>query len=224
MKWLYSLIIITLLFIFIPRCHASLISKVLTKKNAIVEITAFNQDVINKKIKRTHQSGAGVIIDQDGVIATNLHVIFKKDYIQVTLANGQKHSAKFLTFLAGADIALIKIDVDTPLETINISNSNRVKLNDRVLHVGASHFIRGTISEGQITGLGRGKNPRVSEILQVNLSLYEGDSGGPLLNHKGELIGLITAQMAHQNKRVFAIPSNKIKKTYTKYKNELYNR
>ncbi len=209
----------------ISQAQSSFIETILHKKKAIVQVTAFDQEIIGNQIRRTHQNGAGAILNGNGLIITNLHVLQYKTYIRVTLSNGSKHNAKLITILPGADLALIQIDSNEPLETITMADSNKVRLNDRIVHIGNSHFIKNTISEGKITGIGRThKGAQDIEILQTNLSLYEGDSGGPLINENGELIGLINAQLKNKHKSVFAIPSNKIRNIYRKYENELYNR
>lgn len=200
-----------------PIVEASVITTALSKKESLVYIKAFDVKFKNNSVKRSYNAGAGAILDDKGHIITNLHILTFKSYIQVTLHNGATHPAKLIDVLSSADLALLKIDTDKELKPVALSNSDHVKLNDRVIHIGSSHFIQDTISEGKITGIGHShQQTNTADIFQVNLNLYHGDSGGPLLNVEGQLIGIISAQLKNQNRKAFAIPSNKIQNIYRK--------
>ncbi|MFC1704637.1 S1C family serine protease [Candidatus Omnitrophota bacterium] len=162
-----------------------------------------------------NREGAGVIIDQSGLIVTNAHTIQGANRIVVTLHNKTQISADVISLVANEDIAFIHIASPLPLTPIAISNSNNVKLGDKVYTVGNSEFLDGTISGGRITGLGKkdkykDKTIAPVAVIQTSFNVYKGDSGGPLLDKEGKLLGLIVARRTKSSHVSLAIPSSKI--------------
>ncbi len=172
----------------------------------------------NAKPLPTEQSGAGVVIDPKGYIITNYHVVYLAEKIGVILQDDSTVSGEIVHVMPEDDLALLKIDAPIPLKAIDFGNSDYVEIGDEVINIGHSPFLKQTISGGRISGIGRGQPPQENapapiELFGVNMDLYKGDSGGPLLNHAGQLIGMIAADVKDA-KATIVIPSNKIKKLY----------
>lgn len=162
------------------------------------------------------KDGTGVIINQGGFIVTNFHIIKGAHRLGVTLFDGTKVGATILHFMPEHDLALLKITPPYPLTPILFANSNSVHLGQEILHIGNSAFLNKTISGGIITGIGKNyfkniKAPQTVELIRININVYKGDSGGPVLDKNGELIGIIVAKQQNVRRAAFAIPSNKIK-------------
>lgn len=162
------------------------------------------------------QMGAGVIVSADGFIVTNLHVVNQCQHIFVKIFNNQTFTAKVIHINPHDDLALLKITPKAPLHAIPLANIYHSKIGDEVLHIGSSSLLKETLSGGHITGLGahQEKGQPIIDIIQVNLDIYKGDSGGPLLNRQDELLGMMTAKRGDKEKASLAIPVNKIKKIY----------
>ena len=233
-----SFIFIIFLFthIFLPTNAAagdSVIESAIKARRSIVHIFAFQTQffgsarasalldpasgkmLIARNMKTLHaqKMGAGVIIDPAGMVVTNLHTVKFATELAVVLHDGTVLSGKILHLLPEHDLVLVKIDPPSPLEAIPFADSDAVQLGDAVINIGSSELLKETISGGRITRLGTidtPDGPKV-ELIQVNIDLYKGDSGGPLLNREGALIGMIAAKLKNQNKATLAIPANKIK-------------
>ncbi len=173
----------------------------------------------NVKTAYYNRKGAGVIIDSSGIIVTNFHTIHHSDKITITLNNSSEFSATVLKTWPDEDLALLKINVPESLVTVEFINSDTLGLGQEVFTVGSSELLDQTISEGKIIGLGshRTQNSSDSErtdMLQINMNLYKGDSGGPLFDHRGQFVGMIAAGQAETDRSTFAIPANKIRKLF----------
>jgi len=179
---------------------------------------------IARRIKsaKFDRKGAGVIISPSGIIVTNAHVVRRAGRITITLKDSRKIKAHLLSTVPGKDIAFIKIPSLKKMPYINFSDSDKVKLRDTVYTVGSSEFLRGTVSEGHITGIGKKNSKNLKErekveLIQTDFNIYKGDSGGPLIDRKGRLLGLLTASIKCKNHTSFAIPSNRIRKESARY-------
>ena len=168
------------------------------------------------------RSGAGVIIDSSGLIATNAHLVLHPGRIAVTLHDNSKYEAKVVWVAPEEDLAFLRIPPLSPYQPLAFSNSDDARIGTPVYAIGNSEFIKGTIAQGKITGIGnkasrKDANDPLVDILQTNFSTYRGDSGGPLLDSAGRLLGLIVAAETKAPHATFAIPSNKIKHYYLTY-------
>ena len=170
--------------------------------------------------RRRRGEGSGVIVDENGYIITNHHVIEKADRILVRLFhNGDsgdvRHDAKLIGFDPETDLAVIKIEVDRPLKTIPIGNSDAVQVGDWALAVGSPFGYEETVTVGIISALARevdatGQHGIFQRFLQTDAAINPGNSGGPLLNIRGELIGVNTAIVSRSGGSEglgFAMPS-----------------
>jgi S1-C subfamily serine protease len=147
---------------------------------------------------RQQGSGSGSIIDKEGRILTNFHVIQNAEEIEVTLANKKKYTARPLGADVDNDLAVIKIDAPAnELTTVPFGDSDRLFVGQKVLAIGNPFGFDGTLTTGVVSGLAR---PLKSEItgrliegaIQTDTAINPGNSGGPLLNSRGQMIGINT--------------------------------
>jgi S1-C subfamily serine protease len=169
-----------------------------------------------------NRAGAGVVIHPDGIIVTNAHVVDKANQINVTLHDGRELPAKVLRLVGNLDVALLKIETPTALPAVGIADSDQIRLGQEIITVGNSALLNQTVSGGKIKGLGVKRTDQRTgqthtDLIQITVNVYEGDSGGPLFDRNGLLIGLITAKETGADHSSFAIPSNKIKQYLLEY-------
>ena len=136
--------------------------------------------------------GSGVIADPSGIIVTNRHVIEGAYSIQVRLYDGTIAKGQLLgKGLGGIDLAIVKIDVGHPLPTAAIGDSDKVRIGDRVLAVGNPLGLSGSVTSGIVSAIGRDlRQTSVGEFIQTDAAINHGNSGGPLFNMRGEVIGI----------------------------------
>ncbi len=166
--------------------------------------------------------GSGVIISEDGYIVTNNHVIAKSDKIVVTLNDKRKFEAKLIGTDPDTDIALLKIDADG-LQAIKYGNSDEVTLGEWVLAVGNPYNLTSTVTAGIISAKARalGNKMNLESFLQTDAAVNPGNSGGALVNARGELIGINTAIQSPTGSYSgysFAVPVNVAKKVVSDLK------
>ena len=138
--------------------------------------------------------GSGAIIDTQGHIVTNYHVIRDAELLEVTLPNKTKHKAKVVGSDPNNDLAVIQIDIPkTGLTPIPLGTSKGLQVGQKVLAIGNPFGLDRTMTTGIISGLGRSiqaENGRIiDDIIQTDASINHGNSGGPLLNNQGQIIG-----------------------------------
>jgi Do/DeqQ family serine protease len=163
--------------------------------------------------------GSGVIISGDGYIVTNNHVIDKSDRITVTLDNKKEYEAKVIGKDPVTDIALLKIE-ESGLPCLSYGNSDDVELGEWVLAVGNPYNLTSTVTAGIISakarGLGMDRNRmNLESFLQTDAAVNSGNSGGALVNARGELIGIntaITSPTGNFSGYAFAVPVNIVHK------------
>jgi len=153
--------------------------------------------------------GTGVIIDTDGYIITNNHVVEKADEIMVTLWDGSKFEAKILGVDPKTDLALIKIKDNARLVSAVLGDSDKIEVGEWVIAIGNPFGLDHTVTAGIISAKGRviGAGP-YDDFIQTDASINPGNSGGPLINISGEVIGVNTAIVASGQGIGFAIPIN----------------
>ncbi len=198
------------------------VNSVVHVKNITVRSQAHPMDIFFRNSHRKKQyeqvgTGSGVIISQDGYIVTNYHVIAGATQIEVTLNNRQKHTAQLIGDDKENDIALLKIDSDEALAYIPFANSDSIKIGEWVLAVGNPYNLTSTVTAGIISAKGRDLegNRNIDSFIQTDAAVNPGNSGGALVNTRGELIGINTAISSKTGSFVgysFAVPSNIAKK------------
>ena len=162
--------------------------------------------------------GSGFIISKDGIIVTNNHVIEGADEITVIMANQKEFTAELLGRDPKADLAVLKIDPGkTILTAVEWGDSESMKVGDWSIAIGNPLGLGGTVTAGIISAISRdlrGSSPYV-KFLQTDASINRGNSGGPLFNIEGKVIGINTAIISQTGGSIglgFAIPSNSAKK------------
>jgi len=157
--------------------------------------------------------GSGVIVSPDGYIVTNNHVVEDADKVEVELNDNRKFTAKVIGTDAPSDVAVIKIDA-TGLPTVPFGDSERVEVGDLVLAVGNPLGIGQTVTMGIISAKGRqspGRGPNnYEDFLQTDAAINQGNSGGALVNLRGELIGVPSQILSRSGGNIgigFAIPT-----------------
>lgn len=157
--------------------------------------------------------GTGCIIDKSGIILTSAHVLEEGNDILVTTSNGEDYKAKVIKKLGeNKDIALLKITVPHDLSTVKMGDSEKIKVGEKVFAIGNPFGFRGTFTQGIISRIDYVKNR-----IQTDAAINPGSSGGPLLNAKGEIIGINQAIYNPDNNISnigigFATPVNLVRK------------
>lgn len=157
-------------------------------------------------------TGSGVIINADGYIITNNHVIDKSQKLSVTLNNNKSYEAEIIGTDPKTDIALLKIDADEDLPFITFGNSDETKIGEWVLAVGNPFNLTSTVTAGIISAKARDLSGNSTQsFLQTDAAVNPGNSGGALVNTHGELVGINTAISSQTGSYIgysFAVPSN----------------
>jgi serine protease Do len=156
--------------------------------------------------------GSGVIVDRDGIVLTNNHVVENADEVTVQTADGREFKAYDIKTDPESDLAVLRIRDARDLTAASIGNSDAMSIGDWVVAIGNPFELEQTVSTGIISGKGRELGMiRRSKFLQTDAAINPGNSGGPLLNLDGEVIGINTAIASNTgsfNGIGFAIPSN----------------
>ena len=171
--------------------------------------------------------GSGVIVSEDGYILTNNHVVENAEEVQVILPDGRKYRAKFIGKDAGnrgTDLAVLKID-GRNLPALPIGNSEELQIGEWVIAIGSPFGLAQTVTRGMVSAKGRLLDNmnivKYADFIQTDAAINRGNSGGALINIRGELIGINTAiatggGFSYGNVGVgFAIPSNLAKQIMT---------
>lgn len=176
---------------------------------------------VDSQVSDGMSCGTGCVIDKRGIILTSAHVIDVGKAVVVTMSNGQNYNARVLKrFGENKDIALLKIDTLTDLQTVKLGDSEKIKVGQKVLAIGNPFGFNGTLTQGIISRIDYAKNR-----IQTDAAINPGSSGGPLLNKNGEIIGINQAIYNPDNNISnigigFAIPINLVKE-YLKENNTI---
>lgn len=157
-------------------------------------------------------TGSGVIISEDGYIVTNNHVVKGASAIEITLNNKKSYKAKLIGTDSKMDIALLKIDADEKLPYTPFGNSDSVKVGEWVLAVGNPYNLTSTVTAGIISAKARNLDASgIQSFIQTDAAVNPGNSGGALVNTRGDLVGINTMISSMTGSYVgysFAVPSN----------------
>ncbi len=160
-------------------------------------------------------NGAGFIVDASGIIATNRHTVARAHEIVVTLSDGTRLRASLLAAATQADLALLKVDAGRELAVARFGDSEAMQPGDRVFMVGNPLGLGGTVTSGIVSALDRNTDEsQAVSFMQIDAPLNPGNSGGPVFNGAGEVIGVSTALFSPGGESAvsvglgFAIPSN----------------
>ena len=170
--------------------------------------------------QESQAEGSGFVIDGDGHIATNQHVVDGASSITVTFADGKKASAKVVGTDPSTDVAVIKVDAPkSELHPLQFADSNGVKVGDGVVAIGSPFGLEGTVTTGIVSALNRTidapNNFTISGAIQTDAAINHGNSGGPLLDSAGHVIGInsqIESDSGGNDGVGFAIPSSMVQR------------
>ncbi|QRM45050.1 DegQ family serine endoprotease [Rhizobium sp. BG4] len=155
--------------------------------------------------------GSGFVIDPAGYIVTNNHVIEGADDIEVNFANGSKLKAKLIGTDTKTDLSVLKVEPKTPLKAVKFGDSSGMRIGDWVMAIGNPFGFGGSVTVGIISGRGRNINAGpYDNFIQTDAAINKGNSGGPLFNMKGEVIGINTAIISPSGGSIgigFSVPS-----------------
>ncbi|MEO8516149.1 MAG: Do family serine endopeptidase [Flavobacterium sp.] len=161
-------------------------------------------------------TGSGVIISEDGYIVTNNHVVKDATELEITLNNNKTYKAKLVGTDSKMDIALLKINADEKLPYATFGNSDNIKVGEWVLAVGNPYNLTSTVTAGIVSAKARDlSNNGIQSFIQTDAAVNPGNSGGALVNTRGELIGIntmISSPTGSYAGYSFAIPSNLTRK------------
>lgn len=164
--------------------------------------------------RRAEGAGSGFIIDPEGYVVTNHHVVAGADEIRVTLADGRQLEATIVGDDPQMDLALLELDVDERLPHVEFADSDAVRVGDWVIAIGNPFGLGGSVSVGVVSARGRDiRSGPYDDYLQIDAPMNHGNSGGPVLDVNGEVIGVSTAIFSPNGGNVgigFAIPSNRV--------------
>jgi S1-C subfamily serine protease len=173
-------------------------------------------------------TGSGFVIDQEGHIVTNNHVVADAEEVQVTFSDGTSARARVIGTDPDSDLAVIQVDVPArELYPLELGDSDRLEIGQRAIAIGNPYGLDGTLTTGIISALGRslqlgresevlGNRFTIPELIQTDAAINPGNSGGPLLNSQGQVIGVNTAYDPNVSGVGFAVPVNAVKRVVPK--------
>lgn len=169
---------------------------------------------------RQEQSGTGFLVDKNGYIITNNHVVSRVDHIKVKVNGGAaEYRARVIGTDPETDIAVLKIDAKTPLTPVTIGNSDSVQVGDWAVAIGSPFGLEASVTAGIVSALSRdiGGQLQLQRFIQTDAAINPGNSGGPLLNIRGEVVGvntMIATQSGGYQGIGFALPMNMVARAY----------
>lgn len=170
----------------------------------------------------TQSLGSGFLINEDGFILTNYHVISGSSRIQVTLSDQSQYYARALDTDRSDDLALIKINPKKKAPFLKLGDSDHLQVGQKVLAIGNPFGLEGTLTVGVVSSIGRKisseNNQQLEGMIQTDAAINGGNSGGPLLDSDGVVIGINTAILGQTNIGIgFALPINRAKALLTDF-------
>ncbi len=163
--------------------------------------------------RKTVSLGSGFVIDHSGFVVTNHHVIAEADEINVKFSDGKQLKAKVVGFDTKTDLALLKVDSDKTLPAVEFGDSDQSRVGDWIIAIGNPFGLGGTVTAGIISASGRDINAVgiIDNYIQTDAAINRGNSGGPMFNMQGEVIGINTAIYSPSGVNIgigFATPSS----------------
>lgn len=176
----------------------------------------------DRPIRPAVSLGSGFIISQDGYIVTNNHVVGEAEKITVSLADGEEYEAELVGRDAMLDVALLKIDAGDDLPALEFGNSDAVRVGEWVMAIGNPFGLGGSVTAGIVSALHRDINAgNYDYFIQTDASINRGNSGGPMFNLDGEVIGINTMIFSPNGGNIgigFAIPSSQAERSIAQLK------
>src|SRR6266496_1044965 len=164
--------------------------------------------------RRVNSLGSGFVIDADGIVVTNNHVIADADEITVIFNDGSKLKAELIGKDSKTDLAVLKVKPDKPLKAVKFGNSEKLRLGEWVIAIGNPFSLGGTVTAGIVSARNRDINSGpYDNYIQTDAAINRGNSGGPLFNLDGEVIGVNTLIISPSGGSIgigFAVPSKTV--------------
>jgi len=162
--------------------------------------------------RRVNSLGSGFVIDASGIVVTNNHVIADADEITVVFNNGDKLKAELIGKDSKTDLAVLRVKPEKPLKAVKFGNSEKLRLGEWVIAIGNPFSLGGTVTAGIVSARNRDINSGpYDNYIQTDAAINRGNSGGPLFNLEGEVIGVNTAIISPSGGSIgigFAVPSS----------------
>ncbi|WP_298258029.1 DegQ family serine endoprotease [uncultured Litoreibacter sp.] len=174
-----------------------------------------------QRSRRSSALGSGFVISEDGYIVTNNHVIDKADEIEIEFFSGEKLDAKLIGTDPKTDIALLKVESDKPLPFVSFGDSDAARVGDWVVAVGNPLGQGFSVSAGIVSQRGRALSGTYDDFIQTDAAINRGNSGGPLFNVSGDVIGVNTAILSPSGGSIgigFSMASNVVTKVVDQLK------
>jgi serine protease Do len=168
-------------------------------------------DTPNRGPRRVNSLGSGFVVDPEGIVVTNNHVISDADEINVVLTSGERLKAEIIGRDQKTDIAVLRVKPDKPLKAVRFGDSDGLRVGEWVIAIGNPFGLGGSVTAGIISARNRDINSGpYDNYIQTDASINRGNSGGPLFNMQGEVIGINTAIYSPSGGSIgigFAVPS-----------------
>ena len=198
---------------------------------AVVQVTAYQVEwsKATGAVSYPLSAGSGVYVDERGYIITNNHIVENADHVRVTLLDGTELDAQVAGSDSGTDLAVLKVEGGIAAQPVPMGDSDQLQIGELAIAIGnpgtnSGSVLVGSVTVGVISALNRedvsaGNFTRAVKVIQTDAAINTGNSGGALLNHKGELIGIPTLKMMFDLTTVyeglgFAVPINTVKPVF----------
>jgi len=184
--------------VVLPLAHAQNLNELFSKVNpSVVVIRAKGRDVSNVGVTRFSETGSGVLVTADGKVMTAAHVVNAMDEITVEAVGGQQVIARVIASEPGADLSLLQLDrVPAEMKPSPMADSRTVRVGDQVMIIGAPYGLSHSMSVGWISARWPPntvyKSMPLAEFFQTTATINTGNSGGPMFNMTGEVIGIVS--------------------------------
>ncbi|EBA15342.1 Putative trypsin-like serine protease [Roseobacter sp. SK209-2-6] len=167
------------------------------------------------QMRPTKGAGSGFVISEEGLIVTNHHVVKGADTVEVTLSDGSKHAAEVIGADPLTDIALLQIEAGKDLPVVEFGSSGDLRVGEEVIAMGSPFGLSGTVTSGIVSATSRNINAGpFDDFIQTDAAINRGNSGGPLFNGEGDVVGVNTAIFSPDGGSVgigFAVPSDLVR-------------
>ena len=167
-----------------------------------------------KRSRKVSSLGSGFVIDPSGIVVTNNHVIAEADEIIVNFADGSKLKAELIGRDEKVDLAVLRVKPKTPLKAVNFGDSDKTRVGEWVIAIGNPFGLGGSVTVGVVSARNRNiESSLYDDFIQTDAAINRGNSGGPLFNLQGEVIGINTAIFSQTGGSIgigFAIPANTV--------------
>lgn len=214
-------IIYALIFLFLMSSSAysapSTLEQMQKLDKSLVNVRTIYNRIIStpngKKRASYTRQGTGIIIDATGLIITNTHIIKNAPRIEITLYDKRIYTADVLFVSVEHDFSIIKINAPS-LIPVKFADSALAQVGEPIVAIGSSEYNNNSILAGNITGLIQSLSKGTIEFLETNLNLYKGDSGGPIFNRQGRLLGMVMGKHQSKQRSSLCIASDVIRVQY----------